>query len=134
MKSEIFDHPNYIGGRYSVLSETGMLPASLMGLNINKFKRFDYLIQNKKFCNSLISNVSGLLTLYNNQKTNSIILNYDEEVRTSVKSNLSSDLKMYKEKEFSRGRDVMRDILDTTSTLEKSAVDALKMVRHLFDE
>ncbi len=78
MKSEIFDHPNYIGGRYSVLSETGMLPASLMGLNINKFKRFDYLIQNKKFCNSLISNVSGLLTLYNNQKTNSIILNYDE--------------------------------------------------------
>jgi hypothetical protein len=84
----------------------------------------------------LLGSMDSMMEVVNgsHERHETIILNYDEEVRTSVKSNLSSDLKMYKEKEFSRGRDVMRDILDTTSTLEKSAVDALKMVRHLFDE
>ena len=33
MKADIVDHNNFIGGRYSVLSEVGMLPACLMGLN-----------------------------------------------------------------------------------------------------
>ena len=33
LKGEIINHNNYIGGRYSVLSEVGMLPAELMGLN-----------------------------------------------------------------------------------------------------
>ena len=28
----------FIGGRYSVLSEVGMLPAEFMGLNPNKFR------------------------------------------------------------------------------------------------
>ena len=78
MKSEIFEHKNYIGGRYSVLSETGMLPASLMGLDIKKFKRLNYLINDKKFVNKLIENVSGIISLYKKKKTNSIILNYDE--------------------------------------------------------
>ena len=44
LKDEIIDHNNFIGGRYSVLSEVGMLPAELMGLNENKFKRFNNLI------------------------------------------------------------------------------------------
>ena len=78
MKKEIFEHQDYIGGRYSVLSETGMLPACLMGLDIKKFKRLDYLINDKNFVNQLILNVNGILNLYNNKKTNSIILNYDE--------------------------------------------------------
>ena len=39
LKKEIIEHKNFIGGRYSVLSEVGMLPAELMGLNSNKFKR-----------------------------------------------------------------------------------------------
>ena len=78
MKSEIFEHKDYIGGRYSVLSETGMLPASLMGLNPKKFKRLNHLINNKKFVDKLILNVSGILSLYKKNKTNSIILNYDE--------------------------------------------------------
>ena len=30
LKAEIIEHKNYIGGRYSVLSEVGMLPAQLM--------------------------------------------------------------------------------------------------------
>jgi len=78
MKKEIFEHQDYISGRYSVLSETGMLPACLMGLDIKKFKRLDYLINDKNFVNQLILNVNGILNLYNNKKTNSIILNYDE--------------------------------------------------------
>lgn len=32
-------HRTYIGGRYSVLSEAGLVPAYLMGLNINKFRK-----------------------------------------------------------------------------------------------
>ena len=33
LKAEIIHHNNFIGGRYSVLSEVGMVPAELMGLN-----------------------------------------------------------------------------------------------------
>ncbi len=33
------EHKNYIGGRYSVLSEVGLVPAHLMGLNLLKFKQ-----------------------------------------------------------------------------------------------
>ncbi len=32
LKADVIHHNNYIGGRYSVLSEVGMLPAELMGL------------------------------------------------------------------------------------------------------
>ena len=78
LKNEIVEHRNYIGGRYSVLSEVGMLPATLMGLNPKKFKKFDYLIKNKKFINSLIENVSSTVSLINKKKLNSIILNFDE--------------------------------------------------------
>ena len=45
IKAEIVEHKNYIGGRYSVLSEVGMLPAELMGLNEKEFKRLNYLIE-----------------------------------------------------------------------------------------
>ena len=37
--AEIIEHKEFIGGRYSVLSESGMFPAALMGLNIKKFKK-----------------------------------------------------------------------------------------------
>ena len=40
-----------------------MLPALLMGLNPKKFKRFDNLIKNKRFINSLISNVISTVSL-----------------------------------------------------------------------
>tara|TARA_B100001057_G_scaffold493690_1_gene588709 strand:+ start:2953 stop:4116 length:1164 start_codon:yes stop_codon:yes gene_type:complete len=78
MKREVFEHKDFIGGRFSVLSETGMLPACLMGLNLKKFKRFNSLINNETFFNQLVLNVSGILNLYKSKKTNSIILNYDE--------------------------------------------------------
>tara|TARA_B100000795_G_scaffold250872_1_gene219314 strand:+ start:977 stop:2131 length:1155 start_codon:yes stop_codon:yes gene_type:complete len=78
LKSEIIHHNNFIGGRYSILSEVGMLPAELMGLNINKFKQLNNLIKNTKFINSLITNVNNTLFFLKQKKFNSIILNYDE--------------------------------------------------------
>jgi glucose-6-phosphate isomerase len=79
LKAEIIHHNNFIGGRYSVLSEVGMLPAELMGLNSNNFKQLNNIIKNKKFLNSLISNVSATLYYINKKKFNSIIINYDEK-------------------------------------------------------
>ncbi len=79
LKSDIIHHNNFIGGRYSVLSEVGMVPAELMGLNTNKFKQLNTLIKNKKFLNSLILNVSATLYLIKKNKFNSIIINYDEK-------------------------------------------------------
>ncbi len=78
LKSEIVDHNNFIGGRYSVLSETGMIPAFFMGLDPNKFKSLDSLMRSNKFINYLISNVSAILSFHQKQKNNSIILNYDK--------------------------------------------------------
>ena len=78
LKADIIHHNNFIGGRYSVLSEVGMLPAELMGLKAAKFKQLDNLIKNKKFINTLIANVSNTLFYLKKKKSNSIILNYDE--------------------------------------------------------
>ena len=78
LKSEVVHHNNFIGGRYSVLSEVGMLPAELMGLDVKKFRQLNFLIKNKKFFNALISNVNSTLYFIKNKKFNSIIINYDE--------------------------------------------------------
>ena len=78
LKAEIVHHHNFIGGRYSVLSEVGMLPAELMGLSAKKFKQLNSLIKNKKFINGLVTNVNNTLYFFKKKKFNSIILNYDE--------------------------------------------------------
>ncbi len=78
LKSEIIEHNNFIGGRYSVLSETGMIPAFFMGLEPNNFKRLDNLISSNKFINMLTYNVSSIYSFHQKKKNNSIILNYDE--------------------------------------------------------
>ena len=79
LKSDIVHHNNYIGGRYSVLSEVGMLPAELMGLKTSNFRQLNNLIKNKKFINALISNVSSTLFFIKKKKFNSVIINYDEK-------------------------------------------------------
>jgi glucose-6-phosphate isomerase len=61
LKAEVVDHNNYIGGRYSVLSEVGMLPAELMGLNYKKFRQLNNLVNNKFFMKSLVSNVESTI-------------------------------------------------------------------------
>jgi len=78
LKADIISHNNYIGGRYSVLSEVGMLPAHLMGFKPEKFRRLNHLINNKQFINSLTQSVLNILLL-SKKKTNSIILNYDHK-------------------------------------------------------
>ena len=78
LKAEIIEHKNYIGGRYSVLSEVGMLPAQLIGLNDKKFKKFNDLIKNNTFIDELINNVSFIFKCISEGKKNSVILNYDE--------------------------------------------------------
>ena len=77
LRADIVHHNNYIGGRYSVLSEVGMLPAELMGFKPHKFREYNSLIKNKKFINALISNVSATLYFIKKKKFNSIIINYD---------------------------------------------------------
>ena len=78
--AEIIEHKEFIGGRYSVLSETGMFPAALMGLNVVKFKNLQKLIKNKNFVSSLIQNVATIYTLNLKGINNSVILNYDSSL------------------------------------------------------
>jgi len=78
--AEVIEYKNFIGGRYSVLSEAGMFPAALMNLNITKFKNLRKLICNKHFISFLINNVSSIYTLYQRGIKNSVILNYDSRL------------------------------------------------------
>ena len=71
-------HRNSIGGRYSVLSEVGMVPAYLMGLNINLFrKNTQKYLEKKKFKKILNKNVVLLSDFLLKKKYKNIIfLNY----------------------------------------------------------
>ena len=80
LKSEIIEHRNFVGGRYSVLSEVGMLPAELLGLKSEKFKKFNNLIKDKNFINTLINNVDTMYKFYLSGKTNSVMLNFDKSL------------------------------------------------------
>ena len=79
LKAEIVYHNNFIGGRYSVLSEVGMLPAELMGLNPRKFRQFNNIVKNRNFLNLLIRNTAAILHYSKKKKYNSIIVNYDHK-------------------------------------------------------
>ena len=78
--AEVIEHKEFIGGRYSVLSESGMFPAALMGLNLNKFRNLKTLIKNKNFISSLIQNVASIYTLNLKKMNNSVILNYNSSL------------------------------------------------------
>ena len=76
-----FEHKDYIGGRYSVLSEVGVIPAYLMGINIFKLrsKVHNYLKGKEKMFikNSAIQLASILVSKKFN---NLIFLNYAPEL------------------------------------------------------
>ena len=78
--AEVIEHKDFVSGRYSVLSEVGMFPAALMGLNINKFRNLEKLIYDKNFISSLIRNVANIYTLNKQGIKNSVILNYDSNL------------------------------------------------------
>ncbi len=79
-KAEIIEHKKFIGGRYSVLSETSMFPAALMGLNLKEFKNLKKLVKNKNFASSLIRNVAAIYTLYSKGINNSVVFNYNSNL------------------------------------------------------
>ena len=68
------NHKNYIGGRYSVLSEVGMIPAHLMGLKINNFRKNLLTFFRSKDKAILIESIIKLKYIYNTKKINSIVL------------------------------------------------------------
>ena len=75
--AEIIEHKNFIGGRYSVLSEVGMFPAALMNLNIDRFRNLNKLLKNKYFTSSLVKSAASIYTFNQQKIRNSVILNYD---------------------------------------------------------
>jgi len=74
------EHKSYIGGRYSVLSEVGMLPAYFMGVNIFKIRsKIKIFLTSKKIF--LKDSALKLANLLNSKKFNNLIfLNYSPEI------------------------------------------------------
>lgn len=75
------EHKDYIGGRYSVLSEVGIIPAYLMGLNINKLRKNSkkYLLsKNTKFLQDSTTKLANILL--QKKITNLVFLNYCPEL------------------------------------------------------
>ncbi len=75
------EHKNHIGGRYSVLSEVGLIPAFLMGINLSKLR--------SKILNCLSTNNKVLLKkssinlakfMISKKSNNLIFLNYSPEL------------------------------------------------------
>ncbi len=75
------EHKNHIGGRYSVLSEVGLIPAFLMGINLSKLrsKILNCLSLNNKVL--LKKSSINLANFMNSKKNNNLIfLNYSPEL------------------------------------------------------
>ena len=82
-KMELFyiEHRKYIGGRYSILSEVGMIPAYLMGLNINNFRKNLLKHFKDKNKNYLKDSAIKLVKIINNKKLNNLVFfNYSPEL------------------------------------------------------
>ncbi len=75
------EHKNYIGGRYSVLSEVGIVPALLMGVDTKRLrsKTLSFLFSKK---NSILKDNSIKMSniLYFNKYKNLILLNYSPKL------------------------------------------------------
>ena len=75
------EHKNNIGGRYSVLSEVGLIPAYLMGLNIFKLRSKLLTCLDKKNKIFIKNNTIKLANLMKSNKFNNLIfLNYFPEL------------------------------------------------------
>ncbi len=75
------EHKNYIGGRYSVLSEVGIVPAYLMGVNIVKLRGNLKRFLKKKQRLFLKDSVVKLSCLLSTKRINNLIfLNYVPEL------------------------------------------------------
>ena len=77
LKLHHIEHKNYIGGRYSVLSEVGMFPAYLMGSNIKRIRQNllnHFKTKNKKFLKESSITLTNLLQ--NNKFKDLVLFNY----------------------------------------------------------
>ena len=75
------EHKKFIGGRYSVLSEVGILPSYLMGLNISKFRnklKTRLSKSEKKFFKESTSQLAYLLS--KKKMNNLVFLNYSPKL------------------------------------------------------
>ncbi len=75
------EHKNYIGGRYSVLSEVGILPAYLMGINIfslRKNLKFFFLSIKQTFLKESSIKIANII--YQKKLKNLIFLNYSPKL------------------------------------------------------
>lgn len=75
------EHKDYIGGRYSVLSEVGIIPAYLMGINIRRLRHEIsdiFKIKNQKFLKESTIKLASLMK--KNKINNLIFLNYSPEL------------------------------------------------------
>lgn len=72
------EHKKFIGGRFSVLSEVGLLPAMLMNLNVEKLRGNLLKAGNKKILKS--SSISLSKILLNKKFTNLVLINYSPEL------------------------------------------------------
>lgn len=80
-KIKIIFHRKYIGGRYSIFSETALVPCFLTGINILRLKKniLNFLYKKKSI---LIKNLINLSKIYNSKKINSfVLLNYSQELK-----------------------------------------------------
>ena len=75
------EHNSYIGGRYSVLSEVGIVPAYLMGINVLKLRSRIFDILKKRNLFFLKQSTTKLANLLNSKKyKNLVFLNYSPEL------------------------------------------------------
>ena len=75
------EHKSHLGGRYSVLSEVGVIPAYLMDLNIFKLRQNlkKYLIgEEKKYLKNSVIKMANILQ--QQKYTNLILLNYSPKL------------------------------------------------------
>ena len=81
------EHKNYIGGRFSVLSEVGVVPAFLMGLNIQNFRKNikNYLKDRSKEKNFLNESSTILANILCQKKICDLIfLNYEPKLEKFI--------------------------------------------------
>ncbi len=75
------EHKKYIGGRYSIFSEVGLIPTFLMGLNINKLRSNSLSFlggQNKVFLKESSTQLSNIIK--SKKFNNLVFLNYAPEL------------------------------------------------------
>ena len=82
MNFYLVEHKKYIGGRFSVLSEVGMLPAYLMGLQISRIRK-NILVHQKNKKNKMFlkdSSIKLASILLRKKIKNLILFNYEPKL------------------------------------------------------